>query len=145
MTRSSPRPTPRTRPRVPWTTLPGRSASASGPRAFWPSARYGRCAMPDTARSVAIVTAAGSAERFGGKKLLASVDGEPLLERSIRSLLGGGVHEVIVVIGADARVELERDVKALRDGRVRAIENPDPSRGMFSSIQEGARTADGDV
>src|SRR5207237_5811570 len=91
------------------------------------------------------VAASRSAQSFGGKNRLASVDGEPPLERSIRSLLGGGVHEVIVVIGADARVELERDVKALRDGRVRAIENPDPSRGMFSSIQEGARTAEGDV
>jgi molybdenum cofactor cytidylyltransferase len=101
--------------------------------------------MPDSARSVAIVTAAGSAERFGGKKLLAQVDGEPLLDRTIRSLLDGGVGEVIVVVGADARAELERDVNALNDPRVRPVENPDPSRGMFSSIQEGVRTAQGDV
>jgi CTP:molybdopterin cytidylyltransferase MocA len=101
--------------------------------------------MPDSARSVAIVTAAGSAERFGGKKLLAQVDGEPLLDRTIGSLLEGGVSEVIVVAGADARAELERDVNALNDPRVRAVENPDPSRGMFSSIQEGVRTAQGDV
>ncbi len=101
--------------------------------------------MPDSARSVAIVTAAGSAERFGGKKLLAQVDGEPLLDRTIRSLLEGGVSEIIVVVGADARAELERDVNALNDPRVRAVENPDPSRGMFSSIQEGVRTAQGDV
>jgi molybdenum cofactor cytidylyltransferase len=101
--------------------------------------------MPESGRSVAIVTAAGSAERFGGKKLLAQVEGEPLLDRTIRSLLEGGVGEVIVVVGADARAELERDVNALNDPRVRAVENPDPSRGMFSSIQEGARTAQGDV
>lgn len=101
--------------------------------------------MPDSGRSVAVVTAAGSAERFGGKKLLALVDGEPLLDRTIRSLLDGGVGEVIVVVGADARLELERDVNALNDPRVRPVENPDPSRGMFSSIQEGVRTAQGDV
>ena len=101
--------------------------------------------MPDSGRSVAIVTAAGSAERFGGKKLLALVEGEPLLDRTIRSLLDGGVGEVIVVVGPDARLELERDVNALNDPRVRPVENPDPSRGMFSSIQEGARTAQGDV
>ena len=101
--------------------------------------------MPDSGRSVAVVTAAGSAERFGGKKLLALVDGEPLLDRAIRSLLDGGVGEVIVVVGADARAELERDVNALNDPRVRPVENPDPSRGMFSSIQEGVRTAQGDV
>lgn len=96
-------------------------------------------------RAIAIVTAAGAAERFGGKKLLAPVGGEPLLDRTIRSLLDGGVAEVIVVVGTDGRRELERDVNAMNDARVRPVENPDPSRGMFSSIQEGVRTASGDV
>jgi molybdenum cofactor cytidylyltransferase len=96
-------------------------------------------------RAIAVVTAAGSAERFGGRKLLAPVDGEPLLDRTIRSLLEGGVAEVIVVVGKDGRAELERDVNALNDARVRPVENPDPSRGMFSSIQEGVATASGDA
>jgi molybdenum cofactor cytidylyltransferase len=101
--------------------------------------------MPDTFRAVAVVTAAGSAERFGGKKLLAPIDGEPLLDHTIRSLLEGGVTEVIVVVGTDARAELERDVNAMNDPRVRPVENPDPSRGMFSSIQIGVATASGDA
>jgi molybdenum cofactor cytidylyltransferase len=96
-------------------------------------------------RAVAIVTAAGSAERFGGKKLLTPIDGEPLLDHTIDALLEGGVAEVIVVVGRDARAELERDVNAMLDPRVRAVENPDPSRGMFSSIQEGVAQAQGDV
>ncbi len=101
--------------------------------------------MPDTFRAVAVVTAAGSAERFGGKKLLAPVAGEPLLDHTIRSLLEGGVTEVIVVVSADARRELARDVSAMNDARVRPLENPDPSRGMFSSIQVGVATAIGDA
>jgi len=101
--------------------------------------------MPDTFRAVAIVTAAGSAERFGGKKLLAPVNGEPLLDHTIRSLLDGGVTEVIVVVSADARRELARDVNAMNDARVRPIENPDPSRGKFSSIQIGVAEATGDA
>jgi molybdenum cofactor cytidylyltransferase len=101
--------------------------------------------MAETLRAIAIVTAAGSAERFGGRKLLADVEGEPLLDRTIRSLLDGGVSEVIVVVGTDSRAELERDVNAMNDARVRPVENHDPSRGMFSSIQEGVRTASGDV
>jgi CTP:molybdopterin cytidylyltransferase MocA len=101
--------------------------------------------MADPLRAIAIVTAAGSAERFGGRKLLADVGGEPLLDRTIRSLLDGGVSEVIVVVGTDSRAELERDVNAMNDARVRPVENRDPSRGMFSSIQEGVRTASGDV
>ena len=101
--------------------------------------------MPSTFRAVAVVPAAGSAERFGGRKLLTPVDGEPLLDRTIRCLLDGGVAEVIVVVGKDAREELERDVNLLLDPRVRPVENPDPSRGMFSSIQEGLATASGDA
>ena len=101
--------------------------------------------MTQPFRAIAIVTAAGSAERFGGKKLLAQVDGTPLLDRTITALLDGGVSEVIVVVGTDNRRELERDVNAMNDARVRPVENPDPSRGMFSSIQAGAATASGDV
>jgi molybdenum cofactor cytidylyltransferase len=101
--------------------------------------------MPDTFRAVAVVTAAGSAERFGGKKLLTPIDGEPLLDHTIRCLLEGGITEVIVVVGTDARRELERDVNAMNDSRVRPVENPDPSRGMFSSIQAGVATANGDA
>jgi molybdenum cofactor cytidylyltransferase len=96
-------------------------------------------------RAVAIVTAAGSAVRFGGRKLLVPIDGEPLLDHTIRALLEGGVAEVIVVVGREARAELERDVNAMLDARVRPVENPDPSRGMFSSIQEGAAQAQGDL
>ncbi len=96
-------------------------------------------------RAVAVVTAAGSAERFGGKKLLTPIEGEPLLDHTIGALLEGGVAEVIVVVGRDARAELERDVNAMFDPRVRPIENPDPSRGMFSSIQEGVAQAQGDT
>lgn len=101
--------------------------------------------MPDSFRAVAVVTAAGSAERFGGKKLLAPVEGEPLLDHTIRSLLEGGVTEVIVVVSADARRELARDVGAMNDARVRVLENADPSRGMFSSIQIGVAGAVGDA
>ncbi|HEY7625325.1 MAG TPA: nucleotidyltransferase family protein [Candidatus Limnocylindria bacterium] len=96
-------------------------------------------------RAVAIVTAAGSAERFGGKKLLTPIDGEPMLDHTIRALLEGGASEVIVVVGRDARADLERDVNAMLDPRVRPVENPDPARGMFSSIQEGAAEAQGDA
>jgi len=95
-------------------------------------------------RSIGIVTAAGSAERFGGRKLLTPIDGEPMLDRTIASLLDGGVDEIIVVVPKGS-IELERDVNSFLDARVRPIENPDPSRGMFSSIQEAAAEADGDA
>lgn len=95
-------------------------------------------------RSVAVVPAAGSAARFGGMKLLALVDGEPLLDRTIAALLEGGVDRIIVVTAPGA-TELERDVNAFSDPRVWPVENPDPSRGMFSSLQAGMAEAEGDA
>lgn len=93
--------------------------------------------------AVAVVPAAGSGERFGGGKLLADVDGEPLLERTLRSLLDGGVPSLVVVLG-DEGSELHREVRALADLRVGVAINPDPSRGMFSSIQTGLAGVVGD-
>lgn len=91
-------------------------------------------------RSVAVVPAAGSALRFGGKKLLTLIDGVPLLDRTISALLNGGVGRIVVVVGPEAG-ELERDVNAFSDPRVWPVVNPDPSRGMFSSLQAGIAEA----
>jgi molybdenum cofactor cytidylyltransferase len=91
--------------------------------------------------SVAIVPAAGKAERFGGGKLAADVGGEPLLNRTLRSLLDAGVEHVVVVLAPGASLPT---VDLLNDERVVRVVNPDPSRGMFSSIQIGLASADGD-
>lgn len=93
--------------------------------------------------SLAIVPAAGSAERFGTDKLLADVGGQPLLERTLRSLLDGGAERVIVVLGPGAE-EVGEKIPALGEPRVRVEVNRDPSRGMLSSIQTGLREAKGD-
>ena len=95
-------------------------------------------------RSVAVVPAAGNAERFGGKKLLTPIDGEPLLDRTIAALLDGGVYQIIVVVAPDAD-DLKHDVNAFTDARVWPVVNPDPSRGMFSSLQAGMAEAEGDA
>jgi molybdenum cofactor cytidylyltransferase len=87
----------------------------------------------------AVVPAAGSASRFGGGKLLALVDGIPLLQRVLTTLLDAGLDDVVVV--APPGAEWGRDVPALSDARVRIAVNPDPSREMFSSIQIGIGVA----
>lgn len=95
-------------------------------------------------RAVAIVPAAGSAERFGGAKLLADVGGQPLLERTVRSLREGGASRVIVVLapGAD---EIRSSVPALGESWVSVVTNRRPERGMISSIQAGLREAEASV
>jgi molybdenum cofactor cytidylyltransferase len=88
------------------------------------------CAM-----SCALVPAAGSASRFGGGKLIAPVEGRPMLDRTIGALLEGGIEAVLVILPPDAAW---RDtIRLLGDPRVRTRPNPDPSRGMFSSVQVG--------
>jgi molybdenum cofactor cytidylyltransferase len=91
--------------------------------------------------AVAIVPAAGKAERFGSPKLVADLDGEPLIDRTLLSLLDGGVARIIVVTGPESDLSKSRRVA---DSRVTIVINPDPSRGMLSSIQAGLATASGD-
>ena len=49
----------------------------------------------------AVVPAAGKGERFGGGKLLAPVDGTPMLERTIHTLLEAGIADVVVVLAPE--------------------------------------------
>lgn len=90
--------------------------------------------MTDSGRAVAaIVPAAGAGARFGGQKLLADIGGAPLIARTLASLLDGGVDTVVVVVRETAWLSgLD-----LRAPRVRVVVNPEPERGMFSSIQAG--------
>jgi molybdenum cofactor cytidylyltransferase len=90
---------------------------------------------------VAIVPAAGKAERFGGAKLVAPIGDDVLLDRTLRSLLDGGLHRIVVVVAPGADLGAAR---LLADPRVTQVRNPDPSRGMFSSIHAGLDAAQGD-
>lgn len=94
-----------------------------------------------TGTPVGIVPAAGRGSRFGGAKMLAIVRGEPMLTHPIRALLAAGVSRVIVV--GSAVVDLSAVNELTRPG-VTTVVNPDPDRGMFSSIQIGIASAEGD-
>jgi molybdenum cofactor cytidylyltransferase len=91
---------------------------------------------------VAVVPAAGLSTRFGSAKLLADVDGVALIDRTLTSLLEAGLARVVVVTRQGAAFDGSR---ALQDRRVATVVNPDPGRGMFSSIQAGLAVAGGDV
>ncbi len=91
--------------------------------------------------SLAIVPAAGAAERFGAEKLLAPVGDRPLIEQTVRSLLAGGVERAVVVIAPDA-AELRHVLE--RIDHVTVAVNRARERGMISSIQAGLREATGD-
>jgi molybdenum cofactor cytidylyltransferase len=82
-----------------------------------------------------IVLAAGEARRFGGggAKLVAEVQGVPLVRVTVGRALASRIGEVIVVVGAGANAV--RDVLAGLD--VRIVTNPDYASGMSSSIRTG--------
>ena len=75
-------------------------------------------------------------------KLLADIAGEPLLNRTLGSLLESGVDPVVVVISQAAPMDA---VPLISHANVRAVVNRDPSRGMFSSIQCGLSVARADA
>ena len=91
--------------------------------------------------AVAIVPAAGKAERFGGAKLMARVKDEPLINWTLWSLLDGGIARIVVVTAEGADFS---EAPLMNDPRVRVTVNENPSRGMFSSIQAGLAVTSGD-
>jgi CTP:molybdopterin cytidylyltransferase MocA/SAM-dependent methyltransferase len=81
----------------------------------------------------AIVLAAGAGRRFGGGKLLARLDGRPILQHVLDALAAAGIDDPVVVLGADADA-LE---SAIGWRSARRIRNPDPDRGLAGSLRLG--------
>lgn len=94
-----------------------------------------------TGRVAAVVLAAGAGSRFGGGKLAATLDGRPVLQHVLDRLARARLDEVVVVLGADAE-RLEPMIDWREERRVR---NPDPGRGLSSSLRVGLDALDDDV
>ena len=84
-----------------------------------------------------VVLAAGEGSRFGGGKLVAELDGRPLLEHAVEAMLAvPAVERVVVVLGAGAE-ELARVVDLAETDTV-VCERWD--EGMAASLRTGVRT-----
>ncbi len=102
----------------------------------------GARAQPRTAvspdRSVAaVILAAGRGTRMGGAKLIAPVDGEPMVRRVARAALASKARPVIVVTG-DRAAEVEAALAGLP---VAFAHNPDFGSGMSTSLRAGIAAA----
>ena len=84
-------------------------------------------------RCAALILAAGRGTRFGGGKMLADIDGKPMLQHVLDLAADAGFEPVVVVLGDDAD-EIERRIQWREERRVR---NPDPGRGLSSSLALG--------
>jgi CTP:molybdopterin cytidylyltransferase MocA/SAM-dependent methyltransferase len=87
----------------------------------------------DAGEVCAVVLAAGAGSRFGGAKLGATIGGRPILQHVLDTLDPIGLAEIVVVLGADAAA-LE---PAIDWGAARRVVNPDPGRGLSSSLRVG--------
>jgi molybdenum cofactor cytidylyltransferase len=88
-------------------------------------------------RIAAVVLAAGRASRMGSNKLIAELDGEPIVRRTVRAVLGSRARPVIVVTGHEA----EAVRAALAGLDVRLVHNPDFADGMSTSLRVGVAAA----
>ena len=79
----------------------------------------------------AVILAAGASSRMGTIKALLPLHGETLLSRIVRLGRAAGAERLVVVLGPPHG---ERIAAALPPG-VTVAWNPDPSRGMLSSVQ----------
>jgi molybdenum cofactor cytidylyltransferase len=91
--------------------------------------------------SVALLPAAGASRRMGRPKLLLPVDGRPMVAGVVEALRGGGVREIVLVT---APGDEALQTWARQNGVTVAI-NPDPGRGMLSTIQEGVAALAGNL
>lgn len=83
-----------------------------------------------------VVLAAGAGSRFGGDpgaKLLAQVEGEPMVARVLREVRGFRSATIVVVLGYGAD-DVERSIAWADEIRIR---NHAPERGLASSLQVG--------
>jgi molybdenum cofactor cytidylyltransferase len=94
-------------------------------------------------RIAAIVLAAGLSSRMGSNKLLAPVNGVPLLRRTVEAAVAAHLEPVIVVTGHEAK-EVEQALAGLP---VRFVSNPRYAEGQSTSLRLGVQavpeTSDG--
>jgi molybdenum cofactor cytidylyltransferase len=89
----------------------------------------------------AVVLAAGAGTRFGGGKLLAQIGGRSVLQHVLDALATAGVGDVVVVLGD----EIDAIEAAIAWRSERRIRNPDPDRGLSSSLRIGIEAVGDDA
>jgi len=97
---------------------------------------------PENPKIAAIVLAAGKSSRMGGpNKLLARLDGEPLVTKTTRAAAEAGLTDVVVVTG-----HMKDGIEAALAGLpVAFVHNPDYAEGMSGSIRAGLEVLDDDT
>jgi molybdenum cofactor cytidylyltransferase len=86
---------------------------------------------------LAVVLAAGASRRFGSPKLLAPLEGRPVLQHVLDAVAQAGLGDVVVVLGDDAAA-----IRAAVSWRTERVEvNHRPQDGLSSSLRIGLDAA----
>ncbi|MFT5174499.1 MAG: molybdenum cofactor cytidylyltransferase [Gammaproteobacteria bacterium] len=107
-----------------------------------PQPRLGQSSPAQAPRVSALVLAGGQSRRMGDiNKLLAPVDGVPMVLATVRRIIAAGVDEVIVVTGHEA----QRVRDTLTGESVRVVHNPYYDQGLSTSMNAGLAALGVDV
>jgi len=117
---------------------------AHGDCLYWHNRRSLRALSPQLPGVCCVLLAAGLGRRFGqggGGKLLARWRGQPLAVHAAHRLRRAGFAAIVVVTGGD-KSRIGPHLRAALGGaasRLRFVSNPNPARGLGSSVRLGAR------
>jgi molybdenum cofactor cytidylyltransferase len=84
----------------------------------------------------AVVLAAGAGSRFGGGKLIARLDGRPIVAHVVDAARAAGLDPIVVVVPPTG------DLDDLDLGAVRRVVNETPQEGLSTSVRIGLRDLD---
>jgi molybdenum cofactor cytidylyltransferase len=101
----------------------------AGPMIAFRAAQIKGAGLLSGFRLAGLVLAAGRASRMGSDKRLLRVGGRSMLELAVAAALDGGLSPVLVVTGPEPQPEMPPGVLH--------VVNPDPGRGMASSLAAG--------
>lgn len=88
-------------------------------------------------RAAGVILAAGAGSRFGGNKLQARIDGAPILAHVLAAARGAGLAPILVVLDPAGA----RSAPALGVRSDELVVNPEPARGLSSSLRLGLAAA----
>lgn len=86
-------------------------------------------------RVAAVILAAGESRRYGGLKLLATLEGKPLLQHVLDAANRSTLDDVVLVVGHSA----DEVLAAVRLDRARAVRNESYAEGQSTSLRAGLR------
>jgi molybdenum cofactor cytidylyltransferase len=101
-----------------------------------------KSAAPRAPKIAALILAAGQSRRMGSRnKLLAEIDGRPMVRRVADAVLAAGIRPAIAVLGHEA----EQVRQALAGAELGFAENPDYALGLATSLRRGLAAVPDDV